>query len=110
MKEIHWSKHVTKVKDWIVKSLNHLIHYKALKQGFRNPMSPRVLRKKDPGYESVRELDFAICNKDCNNVTIRGVNAYLFLSIASPYSVLAYAEHSLCNISRQYNHDSCFIR
>lgn len=73
MKKIHWSKHVTKVKDWIVKSLNHLIHYKALKQGFRNPMSPRVLRKKDTGYESVRELDFAICNKDCNNVALTGI-------------------------------------
>ena len=73
MKKIHWSKHVTKVKDWIVKSFNHLIHYKALKQGFRNPMSPRVLRKNDPGYESVRELDFAICNRDCNNVALTGI-------------------------------------
>ena len=43
------------------------------RQGYRNPMSPRILRKKDPGYESVYELNYAIGNKNCNNIALTGI-------------------------------------
>lgn len=36
-------------------------------------MSPRVLKETDPGYESVRELDYAIRNKDCYNIALTGI-------------------------------------
>ena len=73
MKKIYWSKDILKLKDGIVKTISCFIHSKTLKQGFRNAMSPRVLKKTDPGYESVRELDFAIGNKDCFNIALTGI-------------------------------------
>ncbi len=73
MRKIYWSKDILKLKDRIVKTISSFIHYKTLKQGFRNAMSPRVLKKTDPGYESVRELDFAIRNKDCFNIALTGI-------------------------------------
>ena len=73
MGKIYWSKNVLNLRDKVVKMIYTLIHYKTLKQGFRNTMSPRVLRKTDPGYESVRELDYAIGNKDCFNIALTGI-------------------------------------
>lgn len=73
MGRIYWSKNVLNMRDKVVKIVNTLIHYKTLKQGIRNPMSPRVLCKTDPAYECVRELDFALKNKDCNNVALTGI-------------------------------------
>ena len=73
MRKIYWSKDILILKDRIAKTISKLIHYKTLKQGFRNAMSPRVLKKTDPGYESVRELDFALGNKDCFNIALTGI-------------------------------------
>ena len=73
MRKIYWSKDILSLKDWIAKTIMNIVHYKTLKQGFRNAMSPRVLKKTDPGYESVRELDFAIGNKDCFNIALTGI-------------------------------------
>ena len=73
MGKIYWGNKVLNMRDRVVKSVNTLIHYKTLKQGFRSPMSPRLLRKTDPAYECVRELDFALKNKDCNNVALTGI-------------------------------------
>lgn len=73
MGKIYWSKKVHNMRDKVVEFFNALIHYKTLKQGFRNPMSPCVLRETDPAYECVRELDFALKNKDCNNVALTGI-------------------------------------
>ena len=36
-------------------------------------MSPRCLSKKDSGYESVKELDYAIGRKDCYNIALTGI-------------------------------------
>lgn len=73
MKKIYWSKTILKLKDRVEKTISNLIHYKTLKQGFRNSMAPRVLKETDPGYESVRELDYAIWNKDCYNIALTGI-------------------------------------
>ena len=73
MRKIYWSKDILSLKDWIAKTIMNIVHYKTLKQGFRNAMSPRVLKKTDSGYESVRELDFAIGNKDCFNIALTGI-------------------------------------
>ena len=36
-------------------------------------MAPRILHKSDVAYECVRELDFAIGSKDCNNIALTGI-------------------------------------
>ena len=36
-------------------------------------MSPRFLRERDSGYESVKELDYAIGRKDCYNIALTGI-------------------------------------
>lgn len=73
MRKIYWSKNVLNMRDKVVNIVNTLIHYKTLKQGFRNAMSPRCLSKKDSGYESVKELDYAIGRKDCYNIALTGI-------------------------------------
>lgn len=73
MRKIYWSKNVLNLRNKIAKTINNLIHYKTLKQGLRNAMSPRFLSKKDTGYESVRELNFAIESKDCYNIALTGI-------------------------------------
>ena len=73
MRKIYWSKNILNLKDKVVKTISNLIHYKTLKQGFRNAMSPRFLSKKDSGYESVKELDYAIGRKDCYNIALTGI-------------------------------------
>lgn len=73
MRKIYWSNKVLNLKDRVVKTISNLIHYKTLKKGFRNSMSPRILKEIDPGYESVRELDYAIWNKDCYNIALTGI-------------------------------------
>lgn len=73
MRKIYWSKTILKLKDRVEKTISNLIHYKTLKQGFRNSMAPRVLKETDPGYDSVRELDYAIWNKDCYNIALTGI-------------------------------------
>lgn len=73
MRKIYWSNNILNLSDKVAKTICSLIHYKTLKQGFRNAMSPRVLKKTDYGYESVRELDFAIGNKDCFNIALTGI-------------------------------------
>ncbi len=70
---IYWRKDVLNLKDRLAKTICSLIHNYLLKHGFRSAMSPRVLKKTDPGYESVRELDFAIRNKDCFNIALTGI-------------------------------------
>lgn len=73
MRKIYWSKNILNLRDKVAKTISNLIHYKTLKQGFRNAMSPRFLKKSDSGYESVRELDFAIGRKDCYNIALTGI-------------------------------------
>lgn len=62
-----------KAWDRIKDTYNSLVHYKTLKKGFRNPMAPRVLRKNDANYHCVKELNFAIGHKDCNNIALTGI-------------------------------------
>lgn len=73
MRKIIWSKNILNLKDRVAKAISNLIHYKSLRQGFRNTMSPRFIKKSDTGYESVRELDFAIGRKDCYNIALTGI-------------------------------------
>lgn len=73
MRKIYWSKNILNLKDKVAKTISNIIHYKTLKQGLRNAMSPRFLKKSDTGYESVRELDFAIGRKDCYNIALTGI-------------------------------------
>lgn len=73
MRKIYWSKNILSLKYKVAKTINYLIHYKTLKQGFRNSMAPRFLSKKDSGYESVKELDYAIGRKDCFNIALTGI-------------------------------------
>lgn len=73
MRKIYWSNNILNLKEKVVKTISNLIHYKTLKQGFRNAMSPRCLSKKDSGYESVKELDYAIGRKDCYNIALTGI-------------------------------------
>jgi len=71
--KILWSDNVLVVKDWCVKVYDTIVHRKNLKKGFRETMSPRVLRRDDVGYECVKELDFAVSNKDCTNIALTGI-------------------------------------
>ena len=73
MEKIYWSKKILNLRDKLFKMIDTLIHFEIYKKGFRNTMSPRILRKSDPSYECVRELNFAIKNKDCYNVALTGI-------------------------------------
>lgn len=74
MKKIYWKKgEIHKLKDKAVRVIKAFVHYKTLKRGFRNTMSPRILSKADPSYECVRELNFALKNRDCCNVALTGI-------------------------------------
>ena len=73
LRKICESRGIKNLKDWVAKTICSVIHYITPKVDFRRAMSPRILKKKDYGYESVRELNFAIGNKGCFNIALTGI-------------------------------------
>lgn len=77
MKKEKCDKIILMLKDIVVNNIrvihNHVCKMITHRQIYRNPMSPRILCKKDPGYESVCELEYAIGHKNCNNIALTGI-------------------------------------